>query len=616
MKTILEFNSINSFVTERLFAKKVTANDLEKFLLMHTHEEVMRTLGGIRNEEQSLDNLNWNLKQWEENGFGLWMFYLKGTQEWIGRGGLRRIEIDKCKEVEVGYALMPKFWNQGLATEITKACLEIAFEILRLNDVVCFTWTTNKASQRVMEKCGFIYERNFMHADLPHVLYRIKNYRKVELVPYDKNWPKLYEKESQKLKDILGIHLKEIHHIGSTAIPHMPTKPVIDIMLEFDNLDDIEFIKEKLKLLNYHNLSRHVIPHRSFFARRQEKEISYHLHIRERGDPQIKRHVHFRDYLIHHPKDADAYTALKTKLAAKHAHDIYSYVFGKDKLVQEIDRKAKLWHERKQDFLPFNPGSNPSTWTHEKIIKAMEANLNVHVTHFAQYINPITLIRIPGFTLINSGLNDDTFNMVLEADFSKQDADTKIREVILKFSTLPFSWWVSPYDKPDDLSDRLIHAGLTNAENNIGMYINLDGWTPRSPINHLKIVKVTNKKGLQDFARVLVNDQKSYEQYYTWIAEVYTSDDPIEFYVGYVNDKPVTRGEIVYFAQVAGLYAVSTATDERRKGYGTAIERFLLQRAKELGFHMAVLQASPEGLPLYLKQGFVECGTFKEFKPQ
>ena|SRR5579862_7602379 len=104
------------------------------------------------------------------------MFYLKDTHEWIGRGGLRRIEVGGNTEVEVGYALMPKFWNQGFATEITQACVEIAFEVIHLNDIVSLTLTTNTSSRRVMEKAGFKYERDIIDAGLPHVLYRhIKN---------------------------------------------------------------------------------------------------------------------------------------------------------------------------------------------------------------------------------------------------------------------------------------------------------------------------------------------------------------------------------------------------------------------------------------------------------
>jgi GrpB-like predicted nucleotidyltransferase (UPF0157 family)/GNAT superfamily N-acetyltransferase len=445
----------------------------------------------------------------------------------------------------------------------------------------------------------------------------MKNYRKIELVPYDEKWSYLFEKESQNIKNVLGSHLNEIHHIGSTAIPNMPAKPVIDIMLEFDNLDDIDLITEQLNTLNYDNIRRHVIPHRSFFTRRQDKDIRYHLHLRESGDPQIMRHVNFRDFLIHHPEDANTYAALKRKLAAQYADDINNYVSGKDKLVRQIDTKAKLWQGRKHDFRTPNTGRKASTWSREKIIKAMEANLNVHMTHFAQYINQINLIRVPGYTVVNSGLMDDTFNYVLEVDFSKDDASKKIQEVMQCFSAdkLPFSWWISPYDQPDDLAARLEHAGLINAENNVGMYIDLDNWQPSVNKNNLKIIKVADKQGLNDFANILVNNQTAFDQYYEWVAEIYTLDDPIEFYVGYINDQPVTRGQLVYFAQVAGIHNISTAIDERSKGYGSAMEQFLLQRAKKQGFHIAVLQASEEGLFLYLKQGFKECCVFKEFKP-
>src|SRR5438552_363812 len=121
------------------------------------------------------------------------------------------------------------------------------------------------------------------------------NPRTVEIVPYDIRWPELFKRESLRIQQTLGDHIREIYHIGSTAIPNMPAKPVIDIMLGCENLDYIDLISEKLNSLNYHNIRRQIIPHRSFFVRRQDEQISFHLHIHERGSPQIKRHVNFRD---------------------------------------------------------------------------------------------------------------------------------------------------------------------------------------------------------------------------------------------------------------------------------------------------------------------------------
>lgn len=445
----------------------------------------------------------------------------------------------------------------------------------------------------------------------------VKDLRKVEVVPYNPEWIMLYQQESQHLQKALGNQLKEIYHMGSTAIPEMSAKPVIDIMLVFENLDAIDDISQALNGLNYYNIRRQVIPHRSFFARRQDEKISFHLHIRERGDPQINRHINFRDYIIAHPDQAKRYAELKIKLAAQFHEDIRSYVLGKDKFVQEIDAKAKLWPKRKKDYLPPHSGIDAREWSQEKLIKAMEANLNVHMTHFAQYLNQIELIRIPGFTTVNSGLPDDTFNYVLEADFSSGEVDQKIKEVTHYFreKDIPFSWWVSPYDKPEDIGDYLVKNHYVNSEDNIAMYFDLDAWDDRVSMSaDLEIIQAKDEKTLQDFALVLANDEASFKKYFEWIASIVTEEDPIEYYVGYVNGKPVVRGASCYFAQVAGLHWLSTAFDERKKGYGKAMQEYRLKRAKELGYHIAVLKASQEAYPLYIKLGYKECGVFKEFK--
>jgi len=248
----------------------------------------------------------------------------------------------------------------------------------------------------------------------------------------------------------------------------------------------------------------------------------------------------------------------------------------------------------------------------------MVTNLNVHMTHFAQYLNQVELIRIPGFTIVNSSLPDDTFNFVLDADFSSAEANKKILEVTNYFTqkNIPFSWWISPFDKPDDLPEQLERNGYQNTENNTAMYFDLDAWNGHAPssIPQLEIVRASNEKTLHDFARVLANDEVAFKKYFSWIASILTDDDPIEYYVGYVNGNPVVRGLSCYFAQVAGLHWLSTAPDERRKGYGAAMQQYRLKRAKELGYHIAVLQASSEGYPLYQRLGYKECGMFREFK--
>lgn len=569
MKTITAFKNIFHFETEHLSAYKLERDDIDKLRAIHTTPDVALKLNGILPEEKIRVIHDACIHTWEVNNFGLWTFYLKSTNEWVGLGGLKRSIIEGQEEVDVAYALMPKFWGQGLATEIAKASVEIAFDVLRLDKIVCFTLPTSHASQRVMQKVGFEYKKNIIHAEKFHVLYQLKNIRQIKVVPYDKKWADYFAVEAEQLKIILGEKLKVIHHIGSTAIPEMYAKPVVDIILEFDDLDAMPQITKELNALNYYNIHRHIIPHRSFFTCKNDKHITFHLYLRERGDPQIKRHINFINYLKHHPADAKAYAQLKIALAEKFYDDRHSYVFGKDKFIQAIDSKVKIWKNRRYDFLPQNTGTNVKSWSQEKIIKALEANLNMHMTYYPRFIEQIDLVcRVPKFTLVNSGLPDDTFNCILDAGFLDNEAKESISKVIQHFTkkNLPFSWWVCPYDKPANLGEYLEGAGLKNTDNCVGMYLDLDAWKEQ-PSVAIEIAKACNQKTFSDFANILfVQDAAANAQYFSWIANAYTEDDPIEFYTGYVNGKPVTRGLIVFFAQVAGIYQVATVKEERRKG--------------------------------------------------
>ncbi len=113
------------------------------------------------------------LAHWDRHGYGPWLLRTRDDAQFVGRAGLKSIQMNGEDAVELGYALAPEFWGRGLATEISRAILKVAFEQLHLPSVICFTLTTNHASRKVMKKCGFRFEREGMHADLPHVFYRL-----------------------------------------------------------------------------------------------------------------------------------------------------------------------------------------------------------------------------------------------------------------------------------------------------------------------------------------------------------------------------------------------------------------------------------------------------------
>ncbi|MFA6303155.1 MAG: GNAT family N-acetyltransferase [Legionella sp.] len=173
MKIIIRFKNIFEFETTYLYARKLRVEDFELIASMYQNKSIMKTLGGVLSKQAIQEKFKWNLEQWENNGFGQWLWYDKKTKKFVGRGGLRKMELEKEAVVEIGYVLVPSFWNQGLATEMAIASKEIAFEVLNLKEAVCFTLVSNKASQRVMEKIGCIFDRQFIYQEEPHVLYRL-----------------------------------------------------------------------------------------------------------------------------------------------------------------------------------------------------------------------------------------------------------------------------------------------------------------------------------------------------------------------------------------------------------------------------------------------------------
>jgi RimJ/RimL family protein N-acetyltransferase len=167
-------NPVEERQTPHLLLHRMGADDLDDLTRLHLDPRVMATMGGVRTLEQTRDWLGRQMGHWERTGFGLWMARERATGQFTGRGGLHYIQIEGREEVEVGYTFLPEYWGRGLATELARESIRVGFTVLNFPELICFTLTTNKASQRVMEKAGFRYERPITYTDLPHVLYRLR----------------------------------------------------------------------------------------------------------------------------------------------------------------------------------------------------------------------------------------------------------------------------------------------------------------------------------------------------------------------------------------------------------------------------------------------------------
>lgn len=160
------------FSTKRLVASAISLEHAELLVAMHQNPTVMATLGGLQDWQRTVQGLHNQITDWQQAGYGLCVFHDRTSGAFVGRGGLRLLQLDEQPETEIGYALLPEWWGHGLATEIASQARAVAFEQLHLASIVLFTMTTNLASQRVAEKLGMRYERHFERANLPHVLFR------------------------------------------------------------------------------------------------------------------------------------------------------------------------------------------------------------------------------------------------------------------------------------------------------------------------------------------------------------------------------------------------------------------------------------------------------------
>ncbi len=170
----------------------------------------------------------------------------------------------------------------------------------------------------------------------------------VELSEYDSNWKNDYEKEEKLLKGVLKDKIIEIHHIGSTSIPGLMAKPVIDILIVINSLSEISTIELLLKPYDYENRGQQGVADRYFFAKGPEDTRTHYIHLAELNSDTYFNVVYFKKYLIEHPEYIQKYCDLKQDLAKKFADERPKYTHGKNEFIINVIKLAK--EEYKQGY--------------------------------------------------------------------------------------------------------------------------------------------------------------------------------------------------------------------------------------------------------------------------
>lgn len=158
----------------------------------------------------------------------------------------------------------------------------------------------------------------------------------VKLFEYNSNWPKLYEDEAASLRKALGISAERIQHVGSTSVPGMVSKPILDIAVLVDTLDDTaESWKHKLADLGYwYKGSEPDLPDRRFFAKGPREKRTVYLHIV--NGKEFESLLKFRDRLRDNSELSIEYATLKQKLATVHENDRDTYTRSKNTFIRSV----------------------------------------------------------------------------------------------------------------------------------------------------------------------------------------------------------------------------------------------------------------------------------------
>lgn len=395
---------------------------------------------------------------------------------------------------------------------------------------------------------------------------------KVTIAEYNPQWVNLFNEEKELIKKALGNFPARIEHIGSTSVPGLGAKDIVDILLGVYSEKDLNAIIPLMESAGYEyrNNFEHVMPYRRYFT----KPGFFHVHTVELTSEFWKRHIAFRDYLRTHNDARVEYYNIKKELAEKDWDDTNDYALAKSKFIQSTEKKAKEYISSKIEIAEAEALSEiyyklPQETVNQCEIKFLK---DEHLLAIKSGKIPVILVnRIIGFGL-NKEVND--INNVLSF------YNNNLHSVNIS---------LSPYAKPGNLKQILLEMGIPIKDHWNKFYRTCE------PVHEAETsmrVEEINEKYANDFAEIVINVFKNPPELKPGLISLVGRKN-WHHYLAFDNEKPVAAGSVFIYGDTAWLGIAVTLAEYRKRGAQSAIIAKRINKAHELGCKWLSVETAP-----------------------
>lgn len=325
--------------TGRLELREMSVADFSSLCKMLQDIEVMYAWEHAFSDNEVQDWIARNMVRYRKDGCGYWLAFERESGICVGQIGLLKEEIFGVNHIGIGWILAKKYWGMGYAVEGAAACLDYAFNKLNAPRVIADIRPHNISSRRVAESIGMheqgCYDKIYNGVVMPHLLYVARTPR-IEVKEYDAVWSEWFAQLNELLQPVIKRYGGRVEHVGSTSVPGLASKPVIDADYILADSELSDSVKADLAALGFYHRGDGGLKGREMFTESLRLPFRHNFYVCSADSLHLQNHLKLRNFLCNNPAAARSYGELKIRLANQYPEDIDAYCAGKSSLLAEF----------------------------------------------------------------------------------------------------------------------------------------------------------------------------------------------------------------------------------------------------------------------------------------